>query len=63
MIRLRAQNKAVQEEEKLADGFIRSRRTTEMQVKQELLNAIRKLEEEKTHLIQKLNKALIQLDQ
>lgn len=33
-----------------------------MRVKQELLASIRTIEEEKTHLIQKLNKALIQLD-
>lgn len=49
----------VEEETKLADGFIRSKRNTESRVKQELLASIRTVEEEKTHLIQKMNQALI----
>ena len=50
------------EEEKFADGFIRSKRNTHLRVKQELLSQIRTVEEAKTALIQKLNKALIKLD-
>lgn len=48
--------------EKIADGFVRSRRTTELRVKDELRANVANLEEEKTNLIQKMNKALIQLD-
>ena len=51
------------EEDKFADGFIRSKRNTQLRVKQELLSQIQTIEEEKTALIQKMNKALIKLDQ
>ena len=51
------------EKDKFADGFIRSKRNTHLRVKQELLAQIRSVEEAKTALIQKLNKALIKLDQ
>lgn len=47
------------EEEKFADGFVRSKRNVQLRVKQELLSQIRTVEEEKTALIQKMNKALI----
>lgn len=50
------------EEEKYADGFIRSKRNTMMRVKQQLLSQISTIEEQKTALIQKLNRALIKLD-
>ena len=50
------------EEDKFADGFIRSKRNTNLRVKQELLSQISSIEEAKTALIQKLNKALIKLD-
>ena len=53
---------ALAEQEKFADGFIRSKRSTMMRVKQQLLSQIDTIEEEKTALIQKLNRALIRLD-
>ncbi len=53
---------APKEEDKFADGFIRSKRNTQLRVKQELLSQIQTIEEEKTALIQKMNKALIKLD-
>ena len=63
LIRLQAQNrKAAEDEQKMADGFIRSKRSTDLCAKQELLLQTRSMEEAKTNLIQKLNKALIQLD-
>ena len=51
------------EEDKFADGFIRSKRNTQLRVKQELMSQIRTIEEEKTALIQRMNRALIKLDQ
>lgn len=50
------------EEERFADGFVRSQRNTEMRIKSELLSQISVVEEEKTNLIQKLNNVLIKLD-
>ena len=55
-------NDAPVEEDKFADGFIRSKRNAHLRVKQELMSQIRSIEEAKTALIQKLNKALIKLD-
>jgi len=41
----------IQEEDKFADGFIRSKRNTHLRVKQELLSQMRTVEEAKTALI------------
>ena len=49
-------------EDKFADGFMRSKRNTQMRVKAELMSQIQSLDEQKTELIQKLNRALIKLD-
>ena len=53
------QSEQEDENEILADGFVRSRRTTEMFVRDELLSRVANHEEEKTVLIQKMNRALI----
>ena len=50
------------EEDKFADGFMRSKRNTQLRVKAELHSQIHTLDEQKTELIQKLNRALIKLD-
>ena len=59
---IEAEEKKKEEDNKFADGFIRSKRNTEMRVKSQLMDQINTIEEEKTALIQKMNKALIQLD-
>ena len=41
----------VPEEEKFADGFIRSKRNTQLRIKQELLSQIQTIEEQKTVII------------
>ena len=51
-----------QAENKLADGFVRSKRNQQLRVKGEILTQIQTLEQEKMDLIQKLNKALVKLD-
>ena len=53
------QSEQEDENEILADGFVRSRRTTEMFVRDELRSRVANHEEEKTVLIQKMNRALI----
>ena len=48
--------------EVFGEGFVRSKRNQHFRVKAELLQACNKVEEEKTALIQKLNRALLKLD-
>ena len=49
-------------EDKIADGFVRSKRNQQLRVKGEVLDQIQTIREEKIELIQKLNNALIKLD-
>ena len=50
------------EEEKLADGFVRSKRNLEMRAREEVDSSVAQLEGEKEALIRKLNEALLKLD-
>ena len=49
-------------EDKIADGFVRSKRNQQLRVKGEVFDQIQTIREEKIELIQKLNNALIKLD-
>ena len=49
-------------DDKLADGFVRSKRNQALRMKGEILNQIQTIQDEKVALIQKLNNALVALD-
>ena len=48
--------------ELLADGFVRSKRAQQLRVKDGIMDQINEVSEQKTALIQRLNKALLKLD-
>ena len=50
------------EGEKLADGFVRSKRNVALRIKDELNNQVSEVEQQKFELMQKLNHALVKLD-
>ena len=50
------------EQEKFAAGFVRSERNVQMRVKDKIQEQRQEIEEAKTALMQKLNKALVKLD-
>ena len=54
--------KEEQERQKLAEGFVRSKQSLAMRVKQEIDHEMVELEDSKFALIQKLNDALLRLD-
>lgn len=58
-----SRSKKKPEEEKIADGFVKSQRNHQMRARDNLTGQLQAAEQEKEKLVQRLNDSLLQLDE